>query len=323
MRLSDGRILVAMGPDIRFYDKAGKFVSQSGGQGRGPGEFQYVLDVMALPGDTLLALDVRRQRTWFTPEGKYLRTEALDFGPLSSDGWMAEVAHLLPNGALLAEQHFNDRSHGERRVELYRPRMRFTRYDPGQKTIQPLVEAGGLRQMSTGDHSSGVQPYSPNGQTAIGADRVYAGDNDSMFIDVFTIDGKPSGRVRVAEREIPVTAADLANYRKWRLEFAGDNAQRRSEFELEWTKVPRPKRHPYWGRALVDKQNNLWISSPWDLSKPESWTVFDRNGRKLATLTMPPRFAVREVGTDYVLGIAKDEDDVESVRVYGLTRKTR
>jgi hypothetical protein len=36
---------------------------------------------------------------------------------------------------------------------------------------------------------------------------------------------------------------------------------------------------------------------------------------------MPVRFAPHEIGADYVIGVWRDEDDVQYVRVYGLRRE--
>jgi hypothetical protein len=317
-RLSDGRILATTNSDIRFFDQKGKFSSRAGGRGRGPGEFEYIQDLIVLPGDTLLVLDVARQQVWLTPQGKYVRRAALDFSPLTHDGWFSEGAWLLPDAQLLSMQ-FKNRENAR---ELGRPPIRYTRFEPAARTVRPLIDLGGLRQITDG-RMGGVQAYSPDARVAIGADRIYAGDNDSTTINSFSLDGKFLSAIRVADRETPVTKAHLDDYRRRNLEFAGSDAGRLERFEWGWKNVPNPKRHPYWDRALVDKVGNLWIASPKLPNTPESWSVFDRNGRKIASLTMPARFTAHEVGHDYVLGVAKDEDDVESIRMYSLNRNTR
>jgi hypothetical protein len=50
------------------------------------------------------------------------------------------------------------------------------------------------------------------------------------------------------------------------------------------------------------------------------WTVFDREHRMLGTVTTPPRFIVSWIGEDLVLGIWRDEFDVEYVRGYELIK---
>jgi len=48
--------------------------------------------------------------------------------------------------------------------------------------------------------------------------------------------------------------------------------------------------------------------------------VFDREGVFVARVHMPPRLNILEVGDDYVLGLARDDIDVEHVRLYRLEK---
>ena len=56
---------------------------------------------------------------------------------------------------------------------------------------------------------------------------------------------------------------------------------------------------------------------------PRRWYILDPEGRAVATVTMPPRLRIEEIGTDYILGVATDGDGVETVRMYGLRRGGR
>jgi hypothetical protein len=49
-------------------------------------------------------------------------------------------------------------------------------------------------------------------------------------------------------------------------------------------------------------------------------TVFDAEGRQLGTLAMPPRFRLTDAGPDYVLGVGRDDMDVEKVQLFRLDR---
>jgi len=46
------------------------------------------------------------------------------------------------------------------------------------------------------------------------------------------------------------------------------------------------------------------------------WTVFDREGRMLATVTVPGGFHLYDVRDDVIVGRMRDELDVEQVRTY-------
>lgn len=46
-----------------------------------------------------------------------------------------------------------------------------------------------------------------------------------------------------------------------------------------------------------------------------AWTVYAASGNPIGSVTLPPRFAVYAVGSDYILGKRLDQDDVEHVEV--------
>ena len=50
------------------------------------------------------------------------------------------------------------------------------------------------------------------------------------------------------------------------------------------------------------------------------WSVFDPEGRLVGSLDMPDGVEVLEIGENYLLGLYRDEFEVEYVRAYGLTR---
>lgn len=323
-RLSDGRILVTMGPDLRFYDAQGKYLNKAGGRGRGPGEFQYVQDLHVLRGDTLLALNFRH-KVWLTPQGVFVRQEQMTMDGLNRDGWFSEGASLLPNGHLLAMQYEQEKPNDPRMQQLHRPVLRYSLFDPSANVVTPLIVSGGLRQITIpGGRGGGVQAFTPHAQHAIGSDRVFVGDNDTTFIRSFTLDGRPLHTIKVANGAVRVTDADLNAARQRTLARIGDNQQRRAEYERSWADVPKPTRFPYWGTAMVDKVGNLWISDyATPRSGPRGWNVFSDEGRLLARVTMPDRFTPKEIGLDYILGVTRDEFDVEYVQLYRLSARAR
>ena len=75
---------------------------------------------------------------------------------------------------------------------------------------------------------------------------------------------------------------------------------------------------------LVPPQGNLWVkeySRPTD-ERPR-WSVFDREGRWLGTVETPDGFRVQQIGPDWILGVEKDELEVEHVRMYPLVKPAR
>ena len=80
-----------------------------------------------------------------------------------------------------------------------------------------------------------------------------------------------------------------------------------------------PETMPAYGELRTDRTGRLWVQET--LVPPDTigrFTAFDRDGRMLGTITLPPSFRVLEFGDDYVLGVAKDELEVEQLRLYRL-----
>ncbi len=71
----------------------------------------------------------------------------------------------------------------------------------------------------------------------------------------------------------------------------------------------------------VDDEGLLWSREPL-VPNPsvQRWTVFDSTGAAVARVQTPLRFDVFQIGRDYILGRWLNEDDVEFVHVYALTR---
>jgi hypothetical protein len=92
--------------------------------------------------------------------------------------------------------------------------------------------------------------------------------------------------------------------------------------------APVAELKPAFARLTADSEGALWVEAPPALeSDPGQADVFDVDGRLLGRVPLPGSFRIKEIGTDYVLGVARDEDTgLEQVRLYRLDRgaaKTR
>ncbi|MFQ5680381.1 MAG: hypothetical protein ACE5HP_13095 [Gemmatimonadota bacterium] len=71
----------------------------------------------------------------------------------------------------------------------------------------------------------------------------------------------------------------------------------------------------------VDELGHLWAQhfrAPWE--KTPRWSVFDPLGRWLGEVETPAGFRIFAIGSDWVLGVTRDELDVEYVRLLPLVR---
>jgi hypothetical protein len=82
-----------------------------------------------------------------------------------------------------------------------------------------------------------------------------------------------------------------------------------------------PEVLPWFDRVLLDTEGLIGIRL-FDVpgSAGETWQVFDTSGEPVATVRSPAGFEISDVGRDVVLGITKDEFDVEYLEVRALQR---
>ena len=95
----------------------------------------------------------------------------------------------------------------------------------------------------------------------------------------------------------------------------------RRTWETSLKAAPYPDSLPAYRRRRVDRTGALWAQD-YDMPGEENvtWQVFDRVGRWLSVVTIPRALQIQDIGRDYLLVLARNEDDVEVVRTYGLRR---
>lgn len=54
---------------------------------------------------------------------------------------------------------------------------------------------------------------------------------------------------------------------------------------------------------------------------PVRWTVYRPDGIELGDVEIPVDFMVSEIGANYVLGVARDELEVERVQMYAISKR--
>ena len=71
----------------------------------------------------------------------------------------------------------------------------------------------------------------------------------------------------------------------------------------------------------VDSEGNLWVADARRPNTPTpSWNVFDREGVWLGHVEGPTGLRVTDIGGDYLLGLWRDEVEVEHVMLNALEK---
>jgi hypothetical protein len=158
-------------------------------------------------------------------------------------------------------------------------------------------------------------------QLAVGPDRVYAGSADRYEIEVYRTGLGLERLIRLARPPREVTPAVVEAKKREELE-AAPGAEGRRDVERRFAQLMPPEYLPAYSELRVDALGLLWVEEYRAPGEVEPrWQLFDPEGRWLTAVVTPERFRVLDIGEDYLLGVWRDELDVEYLRLYGLERR--
>lgn len=322
VRLSDGTIVVADGGStrLRVFDRAGTETHQIGKSGAGPGEFQGISYFGKLRGDSLVVADFRLGRvTVFDARGTLARQSSWGKTPESP---RSSVIGVFGNGALLGRGFVPVETpppHGQRRYA-----MTFYHLAADGTVADTLGDfAGNETYFVPIERGFRVEParFAKTTSFVAAGDRFYVAPNESYEVLVFSQSGTPLTRIRKDHELRAVQTTDLDRDREVRMnDRRDDNA--RKELDVLLKEMPAPPTMPAFDRIAVDDAQNVWVRDyvpPGDTTAA-AWLVFDREGALRARLQAPRGFEPTHIGDDFMLGIWKDENGVEHVQLYTITK---
>jgi len=320
--LSDGRIAASnrRTSEIRYFASDGTFLNAVGGAGEGPGEFQ---SMRTWPGtaDTLLVYDSRLARvTTLDPEGGFVTSIRIEgesglgfptpFGSTSdggsfvtngTGGYGAGASGLLQGNEIIFSRHSPE---GEFRNVI-------ARFQAGP---QWAYTSGGRTGATYLPYSVGWTVY------AWEPEHVFLGLGVEPEIEVRDPDGSMVRLIRWEAERRSVGDQEIAEYREESLAYFEDPNEKR--YWEGWLKeVPFPDVLPTFDGLLVDRTGHLWVEQYQPFWKEShTWSILSPDGEWLGDMETPSALRITEIGADYILGVWKDEMDVEFVRMYALDR---
>ena len=324
VRLSSGTVVVAdaLAGELRYFDPEGRLLHRVGKRGEGPREFIYIAGLARCRGDTLLVLDSRRTflQAW-TPDATFAGT--MDLSDLAEHGFAS------PEPRVFA---CNDR--GTMVFVDRRPSLPEGGGDGPTRSVVPIVvrrSDGSLYELGEfpggeryfyrhpGGGSSGPRPLGKRTLVAVGDSLIYVGTGDDYEVALYSLDGQRVGTLRDSVETLPITDALVESYVDHIVGDTEDAAERRKA-RSDYEALQYPDRTPAYVDMLTVRDGHLWIEAFRLPGEPQVWRVYTAEGKRVATVEMPPRFRLMEAGDDYVLGVARDDTDVEYVRIYGLVK---
>ena len=342
-RLSTGVIVVLDGAsrELRAFSPDGTHLWTAGGPGDGPGEMRDPIHLERLSGDNLQVQDwISRIR--YGPDGGVIAHEQLAVANLLEFGqyyaWECPVPSFVGDRVLACSGGGFDARQIPREAGPWRGETELALLPWNLDSISGLgtflmEEAWALRPEQplvlpeeitlVGVLSKlglAFPPMSHKGLFAVGGwpRKLVVGDSwgDSVRTSNLAADSAlPGVTIPIRHLRRPATADEVAA--AW--EAAASRGSNSAEYLKEH--LPAPDSIPNVDHLLVDDLGMVWVGSyTADPSAPRLYHVYGPEGPFLARVTMPGGVEVLEVGTGHVLGITRDELDVERVVLLTLAR---
>jgi hypothetical protein len=324
-RLSDGRIAVlsAGSTQLMIYDSAGTWISSSGRDGEGPGEFRSPFALYRFAGDTLVTYDMQLRRvSRFGRDGSFLNSATTS--QAAGGAYVVPVAHIA-DGSWVGR--ISAGFTPDTRPGAMRQPQTLLRLTPEMSSEADTITTvtGSESWIVTG--GSGKQRFAQIYDVPLGYSSsytthdslIYVGDNERYEINVLRPDGLLVRSIRRAGELPQVSDKMRARLKADFLE--GVPAGDMTEQTAIWDAFPKHERMPAFDDFMVDADANLWVMRARVLrSNPASADVFDSSGRLLGSVALPANVKLFEIGSDYVLGVWKDGVGLEHVREYSIRK---
>lgn len=320
LRLPDGRIAVLNGGSttVRVFGEDGDFLTEFGGPGDGPGEFRSLSSGHHVAGDTLLLWDGgRRTISLFAADGGFIRTWTLT---VPGSGMPSEV-RLLPGPQVLVKMYASPLTEaGDFGTGIHRLPVPFLRYDLAGVLLDTLGVFPGQETM-VGVSLLGPPPFYKETWVDVAEDDVYVGTAEGINVSVYEASGDLQALFRYPDPDLALGEED----REWFGNRLRENAPagQRDRVGEALAGVIFPETRAAYSDLKVDPAGAVWLRTgrfhPVG-DPPARWSVFSSEGAFLGDVALPEGFRPFELGVDYVLGVWKDEMDVEFVRIYGIEK---
>jgi hypothetical protein len=90
------------------------------------------------------------------------------------------------------------------------------------------------------------------------------------------------------------------------------------ELERAWADMDVPGEKPYYGRISSGSDGTIWVSASQFVLEPSAFRAFSADGVFQGQMEVPGRFTPHDSGEGWVLGVLRDESDVEFLAMFEL-----
>ena len=303
-----GRIYVGNRAEhtIQVFDADGLFLTEKGGEGSGPGEFNGISDIK-IHNNQLLAFDFLQFRTTFYSldplklvkvKSAYLsRTPDIE----ELDGWFGNRYHLIDYERFLV-RHVNEPANANVNSPQYnlgqiRPGRYYNVNREGRVVSEMLFELKNVMNITTdagGQHLFNLSPVPFLNQPLVSISDdgyIISANSDEPLIKMVDSNGKTIRAFYIPMEKKTIIRDELLNMYS--------DAGKATEHLLQNAELP--EKWPALGNIIIDDENRLWIST---IQASENltynWWVLQDTGEFLAKFWWPGIRSIEKIKGGYV-----------------------
>ena len=331
LRLEDGRIVIVNArTELRFYDPGGEHLLTVGGQGEGPGEFLWISG-LALARDTLFVYDGHQYRvSFFDTEGTYLGGNS-DFTGLIGMTYGPLKLSAAPSGGRFVFLYSGFSVPRRDPVEIFWATMPILAVSRDGSHADTLGVMG--MDWVTGNQEVLPPPFGRMTSASASTTRLVTTHGARFEVEQRDVETGELVRLIRLRRDPPALRA--SEFKDALKERAAQNAKaqigsspaeviaRKQEIlESLGERVTPYETKPAWTDLFLDSEGFIWAEEPPEPgASMRTFTVFDEEGHLIAGAQIPRSLRIRQIGRDFVLGVIRDEMDVEYVQLLRLNRR--
>jgi hypothetical protein len=287
----------------------GEILEARGRSGDGPGEFRGVQSVLPVGDSIFVQSDMTDRISVFSEVGF---SRSMRIGAPSS-----EIFALTVSGQL-----------------LFRPSSWPRVVDPANRWVDAAVfripPQGGVPDtvltypmFRTWSGEWTYDPFEPFGWVAASSDHIVYARSDVPEVRWYNHEGtlEQIARWEQADR-VRVTAETWEAYsRSYQGLSSPEIDPKRTDRMLRDLRPTASRSLPLFKRVFAGRDGSIWLAEytiGWE--EPSRFFVMDETGRWVGYVDVPDRFTLLDVSRDAVLGVEKDDWDIQAVSVYLIRR---
>jgi hypothetical protein len=298
--------------ELRFYDKAGKWLKSEGREGEGPGEYEYLRALGRCRAEGFVGFDLHWQVNAYDANGTFQEKSVLRAPDGISPYNLAcdDHGHFLILGWGRGTQAPQIGFHALRDHLVLASSNGTIATDFGQRLASERI-----------GNERGSRPH-PAGRATLFAlhnDVVYIGSGERFELELYDLTG--GLRKLLRGPAIPLKTTDSVKTAYTDLALARISPERQPALRNEIAKWEWPASFPAYTKLIVDHAGVAWVRAfQLDPRASEAWSLLDPERGYLGDVTLPAGLSLLEAGPDYLLVLQRDSLDIESVLKFRMTR---